>query len=80
MKLIYAALIAITPLAAAAQAVQPGIGPTGSMYNGNNTQRSPIAARPDPNRTPPVAGAGVTSTSGQQSRDESGGGAGGGEH
>jgi hypothetical protein len=58
--------------------VQPGIGPTGSMYNGNNLARSAIAPRPDANRPPPPSGGGVTGA--QSSRTEGGTGAGGGEH
>jgi hypothetical protein len=64
---------------ASAPAVQPRTEHTGSMYNGNNLTRSPIAPRPDPNRLLPAAG-GTTGATGQQSRGAGGTGAGGGEH
>jgi hypothetical protein len=82
------ALLSVAALAAspawaatdpARAAVQPGIGPTGSMYDGNNTIRSKLALRPPDNPPAPAAGgSGTTSTSGE-SRDELGTGAAGGE-
>jgi hypothetical protein len=77
-------IVLAAPVIARAQpasppAAQPGTAPTGSMYNGNNLTRSPIAPRADPNRFPPAAG-GTTGATGQQSRGAGGTGAGGGEH
>lgn len=60
-------------------AIQPGIGPTGTMYDGNNLARTPIARE-----TPQSRPASPASTIGQgahgASSDSTGGGAGGGEH
>ena len=78
-KLLLAAAV-LLPGLAYAQAAQPqqGIGPTGTMFNGNNTARSAIGPRPDPNRPPPSLGS--SSPAAQGAKDESGSGAGGGEH
>jgi hypothetical protein len=73
-RLILAALFLAAP--AAAQQVQKDIGMTGTMYNGNNTTRSSIGTPPNPH--PPKA---TGQTPGATvNKDESGTGAGGGEH
>ena len=58
---------------------QKGVGPTGTMFDGNNLTRFPLArpAPADPTR-PAATTAGVTGAQG--SRDEGSTGAGGGEH
>lgn len=59
--------------------MQAGVGPTGSMYNGNNLVRSPVGRAPKPPET--SGSGGVTGTSARgKSSDSTGGGAGGGEH
>ena len=73
-RLVVLALLAATP--AFAQQVQRYVGMTGTMYNGNNTVRSDIGRPPDP-RAPKAAG---QTPGANVTKDESGTGAGGGEH
>lgn len=87
IRILAAALTLVAISDARAQTVAPGpqaqlqkgIGLTGTMYDGNNLARFPLAPPPAANPTNPAAGTtGVTGAQG--SRDESGAGAGGGEH
>jgi hypothetical protein len=73
-RMVLAAMLLAIP--AAAQQVQKGIGMTGTMYDGNNTARSAIGKPPDPHPTPATGASPAATTN----KDESGTGAGGGEH
>lgn len=68
-----------TAVTKAVTQTQQGIGETGTMYDGNNLVRFPLTPPPSANpASPAAASSGVTGAQG--SRDESGNGAGGGEH
>ena len=73
-RLVLLALLAATP--AFAQQVQKDVGMTGTMYNGNNVVRSSIGQPPNP-QAPKAVG---QTPGANLNKDESGTGAGGGEH